>query len=356
MIDPVRTRMFDDVGIALRTTASRADALVGIRNSAYFVQLVQRLRNADLEGVVRFGGEVAALDETEQLAFPQHLLESLRDLVGSDYACYCELDRPGRRLLGVPTVPEEVAAVFWRLRHEHPTCSYQDRTGDFSAHKLSDFVTIGQLKRLEIYAAFFHVAGVMHHIDVGLPAPLTHTKVFLFDNSAERGDFGERERTILELVRPHLIRRYEDFRVRRRAAAALASIEASDEPLVLLNETGGPDFATMRARRLLANYGLDVSDVSDVAKIAPLRAHRIRHDVLLLEEQRPLGLTAREREILTLVAQGHTNAEVAAALWISAATVGKHLENAYSKLGVGTRTAAVRRIREHDNAGDRRLA
>src|SRR5919204_475420 len=54
-----------------------------------------------------------------------------------------------------------------------------------------------------------------------------------------------------------------------------------------------------------------------------------------------LGLTAREREILELVAEGRTNAEIAAALWISPGTVRKHLENAYGKLGVHTRTAAA---------------
>jgi DNA-binding CsgD family transcriptional regulator len=70
--------------------------------------------------------------------------------------------------------------------------------------------------------------------------------------------------------------------------------------------------------------------------------------VLLLEERRPLGLTPREREILALVAEGHTNAQIAAALWISPATVAKHLENAYAKLGAATRTAAVRLMHEHD--------
>jgi DNA-binding CsgD family transcriptional regulator len=321
---------------------------------------VQRLRHADLEGVVRLAGEVAAIDETEQLPFPKHLLESLRGLIGSDSASYCELDRPGRRMLALLDVPDEGGdapdeEVFWRLRHEHPCCSYEDRTGDFSPRKLSDFVTLRELKHLQIYTDFFRVAGVTHEIGVGLPAPLTHTKAFIFGNSAESGDFGERERTILELVRPHLVRRYENVCARRRAAGALAALETSDEPLVLLNGNGRAEFATTRARRLLANYGFDLVDVPD---IAPLRARSIRPDVLHLEERRPLGLTAREREILALVAQGHTNAQVAAALWISPATVGKHLENAYSKLGVRTRTAAVRLIHEQDadDTGEQRLA
>ncbi len=56
---------------------------------------------------------------------------------------------------------------------------------------------------------------------------------------------------------------------------------------------------------------------------------------------RPEQLTAREREILELVAEGRRNAEVARLLWISQHTVRKHLENAYTKLGVHTRTGAV---------------
>lgn len=52
-------------------------------------------------------------------------------------------------------------------------------------------------------------------------------------------------------------------------------------------------------------------------------------------------VTPREREILELVAAGKMNAEIASVLWISPGTVRKHLENAYEKLGVHTRTAAV---------------
>jgi DNA-binding NarL/FixJ family response regulator len=53
------------------------------------------------------------------------------------------------------------------------------------------------------------------------------------------------------------------------------------------------------------------------------------------------ALTAREREVLDLVARGATNAVVAEALVISESTVKKHLDNIYGKLAVGSRTAAV---------------
>jgi DNA-binding CsgD family transcriptional regulator len=54
-------------------------------------------------------------------------------------------------------------------------------------------------------------------------------------------------------------------------------------------------------------------------------------------------LTRREREIVDLVALGATNKEVAAALGLTANTIRTHLEHVYEKLGVHTRTAAVRR-------------
>lgn len=52
-------------------------------------------------------------------------------------------------------------------------------------------------------------------------------------------------------------------------------------------------------------------------------------------------LSARELEILELVAQGTTNREVAARLFISEATVKSHLLHIYTKLGVNDRAAAV---------------
>jgi DNA-binding NarL/FixJ family response regulator len=52
-------------------------------------------------------------------------------------------------------------------------------------------------------------------------------------------------------------------------------------------------------------------------------------------------LSARETEVLTLVARGQTNAEIGRALYISEATVKTHLLRAFGKLGVSDRTAAV---------------
>jgi DNA-binding NarL/FixJ family response regulator len=61
----------------------------------------------------------------------------------------------------------------------------------------------------------------------------------------------------------------------------------------------------------------------------------------------PAGLTQREAEVLRLVAGGASNREVAEQLWISQATVRRHLANIFRKLGVGSRTAASAWAHEH---------
>jgi DNA-binding CsgD family transcriptional regulator len=53
------------------------------------------------------------------------------------------------------------------------------------------------------------------------------------------------------------------------------------------------------------------------------------------------GLTAREAEVLRLLAEGRTDREIGDALSISPRTVGVHVTNLLAKLGVETRTGAV---------------
>jgi DNA-binding NarL/FixJ family response regulator len=64
---------------------------------------------------------------------------------------------------------------------------------------------------------------------------------------------------------------------------------------------------------------------------------------LVSQFRRPAAepLSARETEVLALVARGSTNAEIGRALYISEATVKTHLLRAFGKLGVSGRTAAV---------------
>lgn len=55
----------------------------------------------------------------------------------------------------------------------------------------------------------------------------------------------------------------------------------------------------------------------------------------------PSGLTAREEQVLALVATGETNRRIAAQLVISEKTVARHVSNIFTKLGVSSRAAAT---------------
>lgn len=61
------------------------------------------------------------------------------------------------------------------------------------------------------------------------------------------------------------------------------------------------------------------------------------------ETSSPAGLSAREREVLGLMATGATNAEIAAQLFLSPHTIKEHTSALYRKLGVRNRAEAVQR-------------
>ncbi|HEY4022090.1 MAG TPA: response regulator transcription factor [Pseudonocardiaceae bacterium] len=61
----------------------------------------------------------------------------------------------------------------------------------------------------------------------------------------------------------------------------------------------------------------------------------------------PDGLTAREVEVLALIAEGLSNPEIAARLYIGQTTVKTHINNAFAKIGVRNRAEAVRYAYQH---------
>jgi DNA-binding NarL/FixJ family response regulator len=61
----------------------------------------------------------------------------------------------------------------------------------------------------------------------------------------------------------------------------------------------------------------------------------------------PAGLTDREVEVLRLVAQGHSNREIARRLVISRRTAEHHVQHIYTKIGVSSRAAAALFAMDH---------
>jgi DNA-binding NarL/FixJ family response regulator len=69
--------------------------------------------------------------------------------------------------------------------------------------------------------------------------------------------------------------------------------------------------------------------------------------IAALPEDLPDGLTRREGEILTMVARGMTNPDIAAQLYISSHTIKSHINRIFAKTGSPGRAAAVRYARAH---------
>jgi DNA-binding CsgD family transcriptional regulator len=104
--------------------------------------------------------------------------------------------------------------------------------------------------------------------------------------------------------------------VRRRAHQKRGSREAIAAALVGFEELGATTWST-RARDELGRIG-----------------GRTRED----------GLTAAEQRVALLVAEGRTNREVAASLFLGERTVASHLTHIYAKLGIRSRTELARRL------------
>lgn len=101
------------------------------------------------------------------------------------------------------------------------------------------------------------------------------------------------------------------------------------------------DSAANEIRAQAASGKLDREAVEAVLTAAGHRARSRRHTW-------PAGLSAREVEVLRLVARGHSDRQMAAALNLSPRTVHHHVQHIYDKAGVATRATATLFAMQHD--------
>jgi DNA-binding CsgD family transcriptional regulator len=126
------------------------------------------------------------------------------------------------------------------------------------------------------------------------------------------------------------------------AAAVWASLSAPYDQALALVDAGTADSTRV---------GLDLLDRLGADQVAAkVRQDLRRHGTAVVPSRRreatlanPAGLTTRQVEILGLLADGSTNAEIAERLYISTKTVDHHVSALLSKLQVGSRRDAVRR-------------
>jgi DNA-binding CsgD family transcriptional regulator len=239
-----------------------------------------QIRYSDIDGALAVIADAAATHGTQPFGRP--VIERLMGLIPADHLGYFEFSGGGLRSGGntfYVEAPEGAPGIFsdpgrtdaveatiasWPLLEEYVA-------GSPLPLKLSDFLTHKQRTRNPFYAEVLRPLGYEDQLKVWLPAKGATVRGFFFVRGHRSGDFDERDRTLLTLLRPHLTAIRERWERRRR----------------------------------------------------------------------PELLTAREIEVLELVAQGLTNTEIATRLVITRTTVRTHLENIFAKIGVHTRTAAA---------------
>jgi DNA-binding CsgD family transcriptional regulator len=232
-----------------------------------------RLLQRDYGGVLDVLHAAAAVEGP--IPFTRPVLRALRDLIPCDVVAYHE------DIAGMPRVifdGEPRGPVTSAVREAQRRYAHQDPlVPGVGARKYSDYLSRREFHRLDLYAYVARPLGVEDMFRLWLEPDGAGGARLEFDRPDSA--FRERDRSVLDLLLPHL----RQFRIN-----------------------------AMRRRRPAIAGG---------------------------------QLTAREREVLALVGEGRTNAEIARLLWISRETVRKHLENVYDKLGVHSRTAAVAALR-----------
>ncbi|HEV2240643.1 MAG TPA: helix-turn-helix transcriptional regulator [Streptosporangiaceae bacterium] len=228
-------------------------------------------------------------DELPEYGLPLSLLSGLMAQVGCDVLTFSGQDTRRQEFSFGQDIPdgasddgedgENGGRRFWDAYRDCAHCAYPDLGDLRSITKTSDFYSARQWRNTRMYAD--GLPGFEHMLMLSLPAgPGPATKpgpgpdVRLVFLRGPGPDFSERDRLLLELLRPHLYQTWADVQRQRCGTPAL---------------------------------------------------------------------TPRQRELLGLVAAGHTNGQIARKLNISAGTVRIHLQNAYGLLQVSSRTAAVTR-------------
>ena len=129
-------------------------------------------------------------------------------------------------------------------------------------------------------------------------------------------------------------------------ATRVLLLSATDDPAAVTSalERGAAGFLSKETDSdALAVHVRDVAAGKTVldARSAAAVAARLR-------DPEPIdALSARELEVLRLVAAGKSNPEIGKELFVAASTVKTHLDRVYAKLGVSDRAAAVARAKDH---------
>lgn len=327
-------------------------------------------------------------------SFVHCVLDQLSQLIGSDLTTLslCDLERETRAVIGRQgeAISEQDRTAFDRHFREHPLVRYHGTHPGGSTQRITDCVSQQTFQQSPVFSDYYRRIGISYVMALPLWIDDANVISIVFNRSSSK--FSDSERAMLDVLRRPLGALYRNIAVREEASVCQRSLQGivasngwhlvavgGDGRIAEISEAaarllrhffadapGGargnvPAALALWLRRRSRNWGLDrlqtapYSIVRDGMKlivhfvadpVRPEQGHllmRQEREGLAARELDALPLTAREREVLALVAAGKTNGEIATLLAISARTVQKHLEHVFEKLGVETCTAAALR-------------
>ena len=355
-----------------------------------------RLRPGSLRALLACLRESYAL--CDLAAFPRHIVRALQDIVRADWVWYNEANPTKGRIDWVieplDTLPG-AKRVFAECMHEHPYLLDSSRVQNGCTWRLSDALPRGPFHRLKLYNEFYRRRGIEHQLGIKLTASQSLVIAVGVNRGPQDSDFSEDDKLCLNLLGPHLVAAYrnaEALTELRTDLEHVGRIEDLNRALVIVRR-GQVQWISPRAQQLLELYfgrrsrrsnalpevlqlwmthGQGLLAHGDYVSLARrpfviegaeccLRVRVLSYagQSLLLLDERPrdlepsvlarLGLTKRETDVLVWVARGKSNGDIATILGARPATVAKHLEHVFRKLGVETRTAAAARAFEVAN-------
>ncbi|WP_414579206.1 response regulator transcription factor [Anabaena sp. CCY 9402-a] len=361
------------------------------------------LSDNDWQQILLFLRSVYASCSIDKL--PIQILTALPKLVGAETFAITSFTIRGTpflpRMYTFPHPEVGMAAESFTSQRQnfltHPVSQYYFQTLDRQALAISDFLSESEFQRREAFYAFFQSLGLEDQMGIHLEIPsIANADQFhqgqnhsFLSINRDRRNFNERDRLILNLIRPHLEQAYQNIATLAQVQEQLIDTnQALDQVgLITLSIGGKIELITQKAAKLLDKY-CPLSKLStalpDILQrwvnhqlsiliqsneiFAPLHPLYLEHNgsrltvtlnyhaalervYLMLVEIQPhsfslpslemLGLTKREAEVLFWIARDCTTNEIATQLAISHRTVKKHLENVYHKFGVQTRLGAV---------------
>ncbi len=309
---------------------------------------------------------------------PFRMLSVSRQLLECEHLSYNEFGEGHFVAVLNPTISPELEATFQRLAYQHPGLIYLQEKHDDQVVKLSDFQPHKEWLKTELYNEFFRKIGIRYQL-----AFLFRQGNIQIGFAANRGnkDFSERERLLLSYLLPHLRQAYENAAVYDRMQC---SMDQRGYGTIVFDQSGKILYCSRRAQESIERFYGGIENQELPAEICnwalralacenagtyssgsllPFKKHRedahltirispnygANEHTLTTDEQsasiplnvfRKYGHSQREAEVLSWIAQGKTNPEIAIILNISTKTVAHHVERILSKIGVEGRGGA----------------